>query len=193
MLMKNGEIISEPYIPAHVEAEDGKYEIEADENTGKFVIEVKAGANYNELGATEGESHTYELRGEFPSFDAVLVDYYVERKGENVAQQIEITPDKFGGNYYLEASTLFRDTNGVDMPAEFIIPNCKIQSNFNFTMASTGDPSTFTFTMDAFPDYLKFDRSKKVLAAIQIIKGAGAQDIHRHSTVHEEAHEALEW
>ena len=191
MLMKNGEIVSEPYIPEHKVAVDGKYDFEADEDTGKFEIVVKAGANYNELGADEGEAHAYELNGGFPSFDAVLVDYYVERKGE--AQQIDITPDKFGGNYYLEASTLFRDTNGVDMPAEFIIPNCKIQSNFTFTMASTGDPSTFTFTMDAFPDYLKFDRSKKVLAAIQIIKGAGAQNLHRHSTVHEAAHDALEW
>jgi hypothetical protein len=36
-------------------------------------------------------------------------------------------------------------------------------------MASSGDPSTFTFTMDAFPDYTRFDRTKKVLAAIQII------------------------
>ena len=107
--------------------------------------------------------------------------------------QIEITPDKFGGNYYLEASTLFRDQRGVDMPAEFIIPNCKIQSNFTFTMASSGDPSTFTFTMDAFPDYTRFDHSKKVLAAIQIIKTADSQDLHRHSTVHEGAHDDLTW
>lgn len=28
---------------------------------------------------------------------------------------------------------------------------------------------TFTFTMDAFPDYLKFDKSHKVLAAMQIV------------------------
>jgi hypothetical protein len=62
------------------------------------------------------------------------------------------------------------------MPAEFIIPNCKIQSNFTFTMASSGDPSTFTFTMDAFPDYTRFDRSKKVLAAIQIIEEADETD-----------------
>jgi hypothetical protein len=99
--------------------------------------------------------------------DIVLVDYYTEKTSG--AQQIEITPDKFGGNYYLEASTLFRDTNGVDMPAEFIIPNCKIQSNFTFTMASSGDPSTFTFTLDAFPDYTRYDRTKKVLSVIQII------------------------
>jgi hypothetical protein len=86
---------------------------------------------------------------------------------------------------------LFRDQNGVDMPAEFIIPNCKIQSNFTFTMASSGDPSSFTFTMDAFPDYTRFDKQKKVLAAIQIIKEAGSQNLHRHSTVHESAHDLL--
>ena len=100
--------------------------------------------------------------------DVVLVDYYTARTAG--AHQIEITPDKFGGNFYLEASTLFRDTNGVDMPAEFIIPNCKVQSNFTFTMASSGDPSTFTFTMDAFPDYTRFDKTKKVLSVIQVIE-----------------------
>ena len=98
---------------------------------------------------------------------AAIVDYYTTRSSG--AQQIDITPDKFGGNFYLEASTLFRDTNGVDMPAEFIIPNCKVQSNFTFTMASSGDPSTFTFTMDAFPDYTRWNPTKKVLSAIQVI------------------------
>ena len=98
---------------------------------------------------------------------AVMFDFYVEKA--TGAKQIEITADKFAGNYYLEASTLFRSADGVDHPAEFIIPNCKIQSNFTFTMASSGDPSTFTFTMDAFPDYTKFDYTKKVLSVIQII------------------------
>jgi hypothetical protein len=120
----------------------------------------------------DGKKLTLKTTDDLTAFDPtkdniVLVDYYVERKSG--AQEITITPDKFGGNYYLEASTLFRSTNGVDMPAEFIIPNCKIQSNFTFTMASSGDPSTFTFTMDAFPDYTRFDGTKKVLAAIQIV------------------------
>ena len=96
----------------------------------------------------------------------VLVDYYVER---DTGYKIDITPDKFGGNYYLEASTLFRAIDGRDLPARFTIPNCKIQSNFTFSMASSGDPSTFTFTMDALPDYTRFDNTKKVLAAIQIL------------------------
>jgi hypothetical protein len=55
------------------------------------------------------------------------------------------------------------------MPAEFIIPNCKVQSNFNFSLASTGDPSTFTFTLDAFPDYTEYDPTKKVLSVIQVV------------------------
>ena len=99
----------------------------------------------------------------------VLVDFYVEMS--NGVTQLEITPDKFAGNYYLEASTLFRrQEDGVDMPAQFVIPNVKIQSAFNFSMAASGDPSTFTFTMDAFPDYTKFDRTKKVLFALQIVE-----------------------
>jgi hypothetical protein len=186
MFMKDGDIISEPYIPEH-----GK-ELTVDED-GNYVIKV----NYHDCyDASEEEGNSkYIISGDgnvpdiTTEFDSVLVDYYVERQSD--AQQIEITADKFGGNYYLEASTLFRDQNGVDLPAEFIIPNCKIQSNFTFTMASSGDPSTFTFTMDAFPDYTRFDHSKKVLAAIQIIKDGRSQDLHRHSTSHEADHEAL--
>lgn len=110
----------------------------------------------------------YSHSGNLPAGSIVLVDYYVKRTGG--AQQIEITAEQFGGYFYVEASTLFRrQADGVDMPAEFIIPNCKVQSNFTFTMAANGDPSVFTFTLDAFPDYLKFDRTKKVLAAIQVI------------------------
>lgn len=82
----------------------------------------------------------YSHAGKIEAGDVVLVDYYVRRTGG--AQTIEITADKFGGNYYLEADTLFRrESDGVDMPAEFIIPNCKVQSNFTFSLAATGDPS----------------------------------------------------
>ena len=102
--------------------------------------------------------------------DTILyVDYYV--KAAEGVKQIDIEAGKFGGSYYLEASTLFRDqATGEDYAAEFIIPNCKVQSNFTFTMAPSGDPSTFTFTMDAFPDYTKFDKTKKVIAALQIVE-----------------------
>ena len=175
MLVKDGEIVSEPYIPVH--GEKAVQTIE-DEATGETYYRIT-------IAAEETNEGVYTT-----DFDSVLVDYYIERATEGEISQIEITADKFGGNYYLEASTLFRNTAGVDMPAEFIIPNCKIQSNFNFSMASSGDPSTFTFTMDAFPDYTRFDKTKKVLAAIQIIKSGGADtSLFRTATVHDENHE----
>ena len=60
------------------------------------------------------------------------------------------------------------------MPANITLPNVKIQSNFTFSMASTGDPSTFTFTMDAMPGYTYFDNTKKVLCVIQIVEDEDA-------------------
>jgi len=72
------------------------------------------------------------------------------------------------------------------MPAEFVIPNCKVQSNFTFSMASSGDPSTFTFTMDAFPDYTRWNKKKKVLAAIQVVDSSDERnDFIRRATVHD--------
>ena len=147
MIIKDGQIASEPCVPSKIKYQDND-----------TIITCYA----------DGSTGAVDLAKD----TTVLVDYYVKR--ESSAQQIEITADKFGGNYYLEASTLFRrESDGVDMPAEFIIPNGRIQSNFTFTMASSGDPSTFTFTMAAFPDYTKFDTTKKVLAAIQIIDETG--------------------
>ena len=100
----------------------------------------------------------------------VIVDYYVSRKSSTVSE-IQIDAENFAGFYYVEAETLFRrQDTGVDMPAIITLPNVKIQSNFTFTMASSGDPSTFTFTMDAFPGYTYFDQTKKVLCVIQVLE-----------------------
>lgn len=150
MVLKEGEVCTEPYIPTV----EGKVLTITSQFKGLEDGKKNDMTPFDELG-----------NGNI----AVLVDYYVERKSG--AMQIDITPDQFGGNYYLEASTLFRDqSTGQDLPAEFIIPNCKVQSNFTFTMAATGDPSTFNFVLDAFPDYTRFNKTKKVLAAIQIIE-----------------------
>ena len=158
LLDDNGEISTEPYIASVVKTDD---------TTPKPTKQIKL-------------KSTDDLE-KFKTGSIVLVDYYVERTSG--VSEITITPDKFGGYYYLEASTLFRNTDGVDMPAEFVIPNCKIQSNFTFTMASSGDPSTFTFTIDAFPDYTRFDKTKKVLAAIQVVTEAeGVAEVTRDKT-----------
>lgn len=140
------------------------------ENTAIFGMKLNSvGDVIANLGKATVTGNVLTFDGkEIAEGDIVLVDYYVT-KDEGI-QQLEIDANNFAGYYYVEASTLFRrQSDGQDMPAEIIIPNVKIQSNFTFSMAATGDPSTFTFTMDAFPDYTKFDRTKKVLCAIQII------------------------
>ena len=116
---------------------------------------------------------------EFENGTTVFVDFYVVKKAADVTE-LQIEAGTFAGSYYVEASTLFRrQDTGVDMPAEITIPNAKIQSNFTFSMASTGDPSTFSFTMDALPGYTLFDKTKKVLCVIQVIdeNNANAADI----------------
>lgn len=154
MKLVDGEMIYEPCVPTKITY--GK-----DKNGKPITTIVCCGGDFDEDQLEVGS--------------IALVDYYVKRK--TGVQIIEITPDKFGGNYYVEASTLFRrESDGVDMPAEFVIPNAKVQSNFTFSMASSGDPSTFTFTMDAFPDYTKFDKTKKVLAAIYVVEEENEED-----------------
>lgn len=177
-----GDPTGEPYIAKR----DGN-EIDSETNKWKISISKAAISTLNGRDAERDyfvreEDDGAKSWSELINSSVFVVDYYVAQTSN--AQQIEITADKFGGNYYLEASTLFRNTAGVDMPAEFIIPNCKIQSNFTFTMASSGDPSTFTFTMDAFPDYTRFDKTKQVLAAIQIMSDAdSATELRRPSTI----------
>ena len=156
--------------------------VNLNELTGKTIAEEKAYAFIMKDGqiverlepaTPSGGSVTFTRKrkasGELTGNQTVMIDFYVSvSKG---AVEMTIEPDKFGGFYYLEASTLFRrQDNGQDMAAAFVIPKVKIQSNFTFSMASSGDPSTFTFTMDAFPDYTKFDPTKQVLFALQIIE-----------------------
>lgn len=113
----------------------------------------------------------------------VFVDFYITKASANISE-LQIDAGNFAGYYYVEASTLFRrESDGVDMPAEITLPNVKIQSNFTFSMASTGDPSTFTFTMDAFPGYTYFDRTKKVLCVMQVVEDATAGTETRNSVM----------
>lgn len=100
--------------------------------------------------------------------DIVLLDYYVEYKHDAV--QASILPDKFGPYMYVEGSSLVRRaSDGMDLPVEFVIPKFKVTTALTFTLQSTGDASTFTFQGDAYPDFSKFDLTRKVLADIQIL------------------------
>lgn len=160
LFKKDGEIVSEPYIVEKV----------INNSDGKSVVTVAFTGGSNNLQNPDDEPDYWAKKIEEKDYDSAIVDYYIERTSG--MKQVEIAADSFGGSFYLEASTLFRNEAGMDLPAEFVIPNCRVQSNFSFNMSSTGDPSTFTFAMDAFPDYTKWDKSKKVIAAIQIVDSA---------------------
>lgn len=164
VLDDHGEVVSEPYLFS-VDASVAK--VTADNKfKGKYPITLEE-RYYNNTQYSDTLNETGVFRT-LANAKSLMVDYYTEHTSG--AMQIDITPDKFGGTFYLEASTLWRDQGtGKDLPAEFIIPSCKVQSNFSFTLASSGDPSSFTFTMDAFPDYTRWNRNEKVLASIQVI------------------------
>lgn len=143
--------------PIYVMALDSYGDLTGDILTGWSVAEGGKKLTISEAPATAG---------------AVMVDYYVLKASDTVSE-LQIDAEHFGGYYYVEADTLFRrQADGKDLPANLTFPNVKIQSNFTFSMASTGDPSTFTFTMDVFPGYTYFNHTNKVLCAIQVVDDA---------------------
>jgi hypothetical protein len=156
--MDGDDFVSEPY--------EGVGEVTANED-GKTYVNTVTVAELDKENEEDEERIT-----------TVFVDCYVKKEAANVSE-LQIDAENFAGFYYVEASCLFRRNDGIDMPAELTIPKVKIQSNFTFNMAATGDPSTFTFTMDAMPDYTQFNPNRKVLCAIQIVNDAiaGAGDI----------------
>lgn len=107
MLLKDGEIVTEPYIPTEVN------EITA-EATGErlYVLTIKAAETAAAHSAPAYNSSTYR-KSDFSAWslagkeNIVFVDYYTAKTSG--AYEVDITPETFGGNFYLEASTLFRD------------------------------------------------------------------------------------
>lgn len=144
-------------------------------------------------GTVDGENNT-TVTAEGAN-GTVFVDFYVTKDAADV-QELQIDAENFAGYYYVEADCLFRrKSDGVDMPAELTLPKVKIQSNFTFNMAATGDPSTFTFTMDAMPDYTLFNKSRKVLCAVQIVDDAIAGNSEWDSVFPctDEGHSAIDY
>lgn len=155
------------------EMKNGALAFKDDYGRGVAFALKNEGSNY------QGENHAPML----VAGDIVRIDCYTVHTAG--ATQINIDADNFAGYYYIEADTLFRDeATGKDFPAEFVIPRGKIQSNFTFTMASTGDPSTFDFTIDCFPAYTAFSKSKKVLAQLNVVDPT----VESHNYVNKNVH-----
>ncbi len=124
------------------------------DNTGDITAVTTTGSSASAFGITVAPT----------SANAYLIDFYVDA----LSNQLQVEAGKFAGYYYIEANTLFRDTNGIDHPAQITIPKGKIKSNFTLTMSPTGDPSTFAFEIDALPDNTFAVKDKKVLYTVDI-------------------------
>lgn len=116
------------------EAEDKLYvylkENRADGYTTDFML-----VDVHKDGGGDPTPNTIPLLDERKTY---LIDYYADIPGSDM----EIEAGKFAGYYYVEANTLFRNkANGQDHAAQFTIPKGKIQSNFTFSLAATGEPS----------------------------------------------------
>ena len=131
---------------------------------------VVDGTHALSIAVTDGGSKTIKL------------DFYVYMTSG--VTEIKISPDDFGGYFYVEADTLYRNQDGKDMAATLTFPKVKIQSGFTLSMSPTGDPSTFDFVMDAFPAYTYFDQAKKVVCDITVVGGdTGASGVQHSAPV----------
>ena len=163
--------------------DDGSIDGDIITGTVAYTVNLKSGSQ------TEVESAVLEITSPKINDVAVsesmnvLVDFYVIKPSASVSE-IQITPQDFAGYYYVEADTLFRtQSTGKDMPANLTFPNVKVQSGFTITMAGTGDPSTFNFTMDAFPGYTYFDKTKQVLCVIQVVEDSATASAVQHTVM----------
>lgn len=119
--------------------------------------------------AGKGEGTAFEADTANYANKVIKLDFYVAFQKKGIVNHITVGPEDFGGYFYVEADTLYRDQNGKDMAATITFPKVKIQSGFTIAMAANGDPSTFDFVMDAFPAYTYFDQTKKVMCDITIV------------------------
>ena len=147
-------------------------------------LEAAEGAEFVEVNSTNPAKFTVKDGDEVVKGATVQLDFYLVFNNKNAMTEIQIGPENFGGFFYIEAQTLFRrEDSGKDMAAEIIIPKAKVQSAFTFTMAASGDPSTFDFVMDAFPAYTRFDTTKKQMCVIQVLgtdNVGGEESAHIH-------------
>lgn len=168
----------EIFIDSTTEGEIVKASITA---TGEVDLSTNPDVWFELAGMPSGSTYT-DTDQYVKAGDTVKIDCYTVHGAG--ATELQIDAESFAGYYYIEADTLFREeATGRDFPAQFVIPRGKIQSNFTFTMANSGDPSTFTFTIDCFPAYTKFNKTKKVMAALQVLDPTDTKHNYSDKTI----------
>lgn len=117
-----------------------------------FFYKTNDGTNMGEkLTATStGAEVTLTGNTDIKEGDEVIASYYYE--APVTTQSITISADIFPGVYALEGTTFWRNEDGEDVEALFLIPKLKILPNFTIGMASSGDPQPFEFNCKVLKD-----------------------------------------
>lgn len=133
-----------------------KFEIDTAKMTtlegASTTVYAQGGRGNSRLMAWEGEKTlTFTIEDALITLDSfhALTGTEIEIQEEKTTFVSKTT--SFAGYYEITAETFFRDENGEDHVATISIPRAKLQTQLNLSLASSGDPSTFTFTFDAFP------------------------------------------
>lgn len=85
-----------------------------------------------------------------PAIGSQVMAFYQYTSG-STAEMIEITTDTFPGFYRVVADTLFRDeTDGTDKKVQFVIEKAKLMPETSIRMEAQGEPSVFSFQMEAY-------------------------------------------
>ena len=143
-----------------------KAEKDIDTDSNFFVFESQFGYDVGDevtvtVGDINGNVIDVDDNG-LSAGDRVIVDYYYLAKTTTMTVEV----DAFPGYYMLEAETLWtREHDGALLPAVFTMPRVKFASNFSIENAATGDPATFDFNAECFPD------AQNQMVVIDVIEG----------------------
>ncbi|RYI30611.1 hypothetical protein EVU96_09350 [Bacillus infantis] len=124
------------------------------------VYVLKADGTHDEL-LTEGvasvDEDAYELTGKEITVDSALngkkIAVYYMVESDTTATEIKVTSDAFGGSFKLVLDVLVRDYyTKKDFAAQLIIPNGKIEDEWEFSFTPDGDPATLSIPIEVLRD-----------------------------------------
>ena len=119
---------------------------------------TKSGEIYTAVVGPTGNPSTssyYELKsGSAAASFPIRIFYTEEADGTSGKEAYEITINaaNFPGTYKVVGDTVVRNTNGKDVPFQFVIPKAKMGSEVTLTMEAEGDPSVFDMNLRVLRD-----------------------------------------
>lgn len=101
------------------------------------LVGMDSAEDFNIIDLDSENPITVSVAGGAANGRTIKLDFYV--KMASGATEITVRPEDFGGYFYIEADTLYRNQDGKDMAATLTFPRAKVSSNFTLNSAPTGN------------------------------------------------------